>query len=105
MKRIVFLTPSDADWGFRLAGAGQRVVAQREVETVLLELLSEAQTGLVVLDERLLAGITEERLSELERLWPGMVVVLPAPQRVVTEEEYALRLVQRAIGYQMRLRT
>jgi V/A-type H+-transporting ATPase subunit F len=104
MKRIVFLTPADAAWGFRLAGVGQRVVTPQEVETVLLELLRDPQTALAVLDERLLPGIAEERLAELERLRPGLVVVLPAPQRVVTAEEYALRLVQRAIGYQMRLR-
>ncbi len=105
MKRVVFLTPADAACGFRLTGVEQRTVSPEHAEAALLSLTADAGTALVVVDERLLGGIAEERLAELDRTWPGLVVVLPAPARAETEIDYALRLVRRAIGYQMRVRT
>lgn len=104
-KRVVFLTPADAAFGFRLTGVEQRTVTVEQAEAALLTLTAEPENALVVVDERLLPGIAEQRLAELDRAWPGLVVILPAPARVETEIDYALRLVRRAIGYQMRVRT
>jgi vacuolar-type H+-ATPase subunit F/Vma7 len=105
LKRVVFLTPADAACGFRLTGVEQRIVPPEQAEAALLALTAEEENALVVVDERLLGGIAEERLAEIERTWAGLVVVLPAPARAETEIDYALRLVRRAIGYQMRVRT
>ena len=59
---------------------------------------------MVVLDERLTRGMTQERLWAIERRWPGVIIVLPAPAKVaLAEEDYAMRLIRRAIGYQVRL--
>jgi V/A-type H+-transporting ATPase subunit F len=105
MSRIVFLTPPDTAGGFRLAGVGERTATPEAAEGALLELARDPQTGVIVVDERLLNAIPEERLAGVERDRPGLVVVLPAPERVAEEADYALRLVRRAIGYQMRIRT
>ncbi len=104
MKRIVVLTPADARFGFSLAGVSQLVLEPEEVDGTLAKIVQQAETGVVIIDERLVPAIPEKKLREIEKRWPGLVIVLPAPEKPETEvEDYALRLVRRAIGYQVRL--
>ncbi|BCR04728.1 hypothetical protein DESUT3_17970 [Desulfuromonas versatilis] len=104
MKRIVFLTPADARYGFSLAGVTQLTLEPEEVDRALGEMVQQPETGVVVIDERLVPAIPEKKLQEIEKRWPGLVIVLPAPEKPEIEiEDYALRLVRRAIGYQVRL--
>ena len=67
--------------------------------------MADPDSGVVVIDERLLTGIGEERFREMERRWYGMLIVLPSPEKVGAEgvEDYAQRLIKRAIGYHVRL--
>ncbi len=104
MKNIVFITLRDAHHGFSLTGVTQYTVAVEEAETTLAQALAEPEGGVVVIDERLLAGINEKRLREMERRWFGILVVLPAPEKGGgVEEDYALRIIRQAIGYHVRL--
>jgi len=104
MKAIVFLTPPDARYGFRLTGVLQKEAVSDEAESELRHWLGDAGTGVVVIDERLFRHISESRVGDMERRWPGKIVVLPAPKRVETvEEDYLLRMVRKAIGYQVKL--
>lgn len=104
MNRIVVLTPSDADPGFACAGASQHAVPPGETAATLHQALQEAGSGVVILDERLVTEIGEEMLHELEEGWPGVLVVLPAPGGIGVGEDYATRLIRRAIGYQVQVR-
>ena len=54
MKKIFFLTAPDSEYGFSLAGVTQYVTDEKDVESKLKKLLSRQDTGLVVMDERLL---------------------------------------------------
>ena len=105
MKNLVFITPADARHGFSLAGARQLVVSAAEAEATLRRVLADPDTRVAVIDERLLAGIAEERFQEMEKRWFGVLIVLPAPAKAGAElaEDYALRLIRRAIGYHVRL--
>jgi V/A-type H+-transporting ATPase subunit F len=104
MKRIVVLTPSDARHGFSLTGVRQQVVDPAALENALLELTGDPGIAVLVVDERLITSAAQDRIAALERRWAGLLVVLPAPEpRVETGEDYALRLIRRAIGYQVRL--
>ena len=104
MKRIVVIAPADARHGFALAGVRQLTSAPADLDATLQELMRDPATGVVIVDERLVAGPAQQRLRQLERRWTGLVVVLPAPGEAVRiEEDYALRLIRRAIGYQVRL--
>ena len=105
MNRIVVLTPSDADNGFACSGAIQHAVPTGQTVTMLQQALEEAGSGVVILDERLVAEVGEELLHELEERWPGVLVVLPAPGGSGASEDYATRLIRRAIGYQVKVRT
>lgn len=104
MKRIVFVTPPDARYGFSLVGVRQVVVGPDTLQKALLELVDDSGIGVVVIDERLVTGPAQERIRQLEKRWPGLIIVLPAPQEVArVEEDYAMGLIRRAIGYQVRL--
>lgn len=104
MKKIVFITPPDAEYGFNLTGVTQYSVDVEEIEEVLKSVMAEPDTGVVVVDERLIKGINEERLRGMEERWHGVLLVLPAPERAGIEvEDYAMRLIKRAIGYHVRL--
>lgn len=105
MKKIVFITPKNAEYGFSLAGVTQYAVTKKEAEGILKNALGEPDTGVIVIDERLTKGIDEDEMREMEKKWYGVLLILPAPEKPVVEmEDYALRLMKRAIGYHVRLR-
>jgi len=111
MKRIVFITPPDAEYGFNLAGVPQSAVGVVEAEDALRTAMADPEMGLIILDERLMAsgqagqGVPAELLQELEHGWHGILLVLPAPIKPPDEvEDYASRLIRRAIGYHVRLK-
>jgi vacuolar-type H+-ATPase subunit F/Vma7 len=104
MKKIAFITPSDASYGFSLSGVPQYAVKAVDAEVTLKRTMTETGTGLIIIDERLLQGMPEERLRELEHGWHGILLVLPSPEKPPPEiEDYAARLIRRAIGYHVRL--
>ncbi len=105
MKKIVFLTTCDARYGFSLAGIDHHVVELSEAEAELDALTAEPDNGLVIVDERLVRGAVEERFQANEDDdWQGILLVLPSPEKLAPEaEDYAARLIRRAIGYHVRL--
>ena len=105
MKKITFMTPLDAEYGFSLTGVPQHVLDPADVEGALARTMAEPDIGLAVIDERLIAGMPDERLRELEQAWQGILLVLPSPVKPPAEvEDYAARLIRRAIGYHVRLK-
>jgi vacuolar-type H+-ATPase subunit F/Vma7 len=104
MKKVVFITPVDAELGFKLTGVSHYVAREEEAEAAIRKIIREPDTGLVIIDEQLVKGIAEDRLKEIEKSWHGILVVLPSPERPEGElEDYAVRLIRRAIGYHVRL--
>ena len=105
MKKVIFITEQAAQPGFALAGIDQYVAEPQELEEFLTRAIGDAEVGLVVIDERLTAGIDEERLREIESAWHGVIVVLPSPLAGIGKiEDYAARLIRRAVGYHVRIR-
>ena len=104
MKKIVFITARDAEFGFSLAGITHHVVETAGTEELLDSVMAEPDNGLVIIDERLMRGGLEERMREQEKAWTGILLVLPSPETLPAEvEDYAARLIRRAIGYHVRL--
>jgi vacuolar-type H+-ATPase subunit F/Vma7 len=105
MKTISFITPPDASYGFSLGGVPQNAVKTDDAEATLKRTMTETDAGLIIIDERLLQGMSEERLRELEQGWHGILLVLPSPEKPPPEvEDYAARMIRRAIGYHVRLK-
>lgn len=104
MKQVLVMTPPDARHGFALTGVRQSTILPGQLLAELRVALADPAVGLVVVDERLAGGGSQVQLRQLEQRSPGVVVLLPAPEAgPPLEEDYVLRLIRRAIGYQVRL--
>ena len=105
MKKVIFITEPAARLGFGLAGIDQYIAEPQELEDILGKAVSDPDNGLIVIDERLTTSIDEERMREIEGAWHGVIVVLPSPLAGPGEiEDYAARLIRRAVGYHVRIR-
>lgn len=104
MGKIIVITPEDAAFGFRLAGAVHYVSRREDLEKTLLNARGDPDAGIAIIDERLLEDRSEENVKEIETMWKGIFIVLPSPvRRGPDTEDYAARLIRRAIGYHMRV--
>jgi V/A-type H+/Na+-transporting ATPase subunit F len=103
MNRVVFITPRDARYGFSLSGVSQQVAAPEEAEAAVQRAMADPDSGVVIIDERLVGAIGDKRFREMEKRWYGILLVLPAPEMAGAVEDYAERLIRRVIGYQVRL--
>jgi vacuolar-type H+-ATPase subunit F/Vma7 len=104
VKRIVFITARESEYGFGLAGVTHYTSTPEELEERLREVLDKEDTGIVVLEEQLAKGISEERLRQIDERWHGILLILPSPEEYAGEEDYAQNLIRKAIGYHVRLR-
>lgn len=103
--RIVFITPEDVPFGFAIAGFEQLMTDVDTADTVLHQAAAENDVGLIVIDERLLAGVDDEGLRRLQEQWHGILLVLPTPvDAVPAAEDYLQGLIRRALGYHVRIR-
>lgn len=104
MKKIIVITPPDRELGFSLTGVSHYVTKKEKAESTIRSITGEPDTGLVIIDEELVKGIPEGKFKEIEKTLSGILVVLPSPERPELEiEDYAVRLIRRAIGYHVRL--
>ena len=103
-KRIIFFTDKDARYGFGLAGFEQHVCDTDELESLLEQFIQKPEYGLVVIDERLVTESIDNRLREMERGLDLVFVIMPPPLKTETKrEDYAVRLLRKAIGYHVQL--
>lgn len=101
---MAFLVPPDVHLGFGLAGIRAQHCSPAELVQIVRELMREEQVGIIAIEERLLDHNSSEALPLLEKNWPGLLIVLPAPGiGEVAREDYAMQLINKAIGYHVRL--
>jgi V/A-type H+-transporting ATPase subunit F len=104
VKKILFITLPDAQYGFRLAGVEQIVAAPEEGAAKLLDATKDPAVGMIVVDERLTDKSVQKEIASLQRRWEGVIAVLPAPGKLPSsQEDYAMRLIREAVGYQVRV--
>jgi len=103
LKQCIVITPNDGRYGFNLAGLEQAVTEPGRVLPTLQELLAGNRYSFVIVDERLLQAVDGAQLRALENRWQAVIIALPAPEGGQIEEDYALQLIRRAIGYHVRL--
>ncbi|MCK4507181.1 MAG: ATPase [Desulfuromonadales bacterium] len=104
MKEILFLTMEDSAPGFALTGVRQQILNREEAWSTIQQACADAEVGVIAADTRLLEKLDQVRLRELTDRWSGVLVTLPAPadKRTPPSDELQ-RLVQRALGYHVRL--
>ena len=104
MKEILFLTPEDSAPGFALTGIRQQTMSPDEVWEKLQKAFADPEIGVIAVDNRLLENIDPVRLRELTERWPCVLVTLPSPAGLRAPPADELQyLVQRALGYHVRL--
>ncbi|PLX78659.1 MAG: ATPase [Desulfuromonas sp.] len=106
MKQVIILTPEDGAKGFALTGIRQWCLEAEDLWAVLKKVMNDPEVGVAAVDARLLTEGDVKRMHELAEHWTGVLVTLPAPareKRVAGDE--LQRLVQRALGYHVRLET
>lgn len=104
MKEILFLTLADSEPGFALTGVRQQTLTADKTWEVLQKVCSDVEIGVIAIDSRLLEEVDPLRLREVTERWPGVMVTLPAPaDRRAPPGDELQRLVQRALGYHVRL--
>ena len=104
MKKILAATPHDAAGGFAIAGIVQRETPPGQLATLIDAAAPDDAIGVVAIDERLIDASSQEHLREVERSADSVIVVLPSPGAPARpEDDYARRLIRRAIGYQVKV--
>ena len=103
-SQIVFITEKDARYGFSLAGFRQFECEDSEFSGLLDEIAVKNEFGLYVVDERLVNEQNENKIRELEKTSDLVFVILPPPaEAAARREDYAARLLRKAIGYHVKL--
>ena len=103
-RRIIFFTTDDARHGFSLAGFEHHFCTGEEIAELLERFIANPEYGLYVIDERLITENLEKRLREVERVSDLVFVILPPPlEEAAGREDYAVRLLRKAIGYHIQL--
>lgn len=105
MKGCIFLTAADAGHGIGLAGFRQLVTDPANLAAEFEKIVRSGEAGLVIIDERLLAGTDTGRIRALEKNFGGALVVLPSPDAQLEggAADYGSRLIARVLGYQIKL--
>jgi vacuolar-type H+-ATPase subunit F/Vma7 len=93
--------------GFSLAGLpAHEVVAPRDAAAVLSELVRRDDIGIVLVEQSVLSALGAAAERELTRRPSPVIVPFPGPTwraREEAPESLILELLQRAIGYRVRL--
>ena len=107
MKRAVLVTRRLARYGFELAGFQQIITDEEHILEILEESMGNKEIGLLVVDESLLQVLEQEKVEMLEKRWDGVLVALPAPveEEGLVDEDYAMALISRVLGYRMKVIT
>ena len=104
MRKVLVLAPEPPVSGFAIAGVTARAADACQLPDLMDAAIADASVGVLAIDERLIDPPAHARIRELERHWRGALVVVPSPGRAARpEDDYARRLIRRAIGYQVRV--
>ncbi|NLW76420.1 V-type ATP synthase subunit F [Methanospirillum purgamenti] len=106
MYKVVIITDPESATGFRLAGsdvleAEDSVTASR----LLSSLLHEDETGIIAVREDFLANLDKSLYEEIERCYHPVIIPIPAPRKGDEVSGYVERLLRRAIGYNVVMRS
>ncbi|MBI5642940.1 MAG: hypothetical protein HY954_05640 [Deltaproteobacteria bacterium] len=108
MADFLIITGAGESLGFRCAGLDSREVKEGEdISGLLLNLQSEGRYGLVAIEERFLNRVSENVMKRIRKKGLPIIIPLNLPQKWA-EVEYGespiVRLIRRAIGYQIKLK-
>jgi vacuolar-type H+-ATPase subunit F/Vma7 len=96
-----------ASAGFSLAGIPSHEVSDRDASSMLAELTQRDDVTVLLIEQSVLDALEPSFQQELFRRAAPIIVPFPAPswkEEAVAADRFILDLLQRAIGYRVRLR-
>ncbi len=107
MYKLVVLTDPETSHGFRLAGVDvYEADSPESARSRLIDLINDDRSGIIAVDEDLMAVIDDRLKEKIDRLYRPIVIPIPSKKKVeITDErpEYIRRLIRRAIGFDIKL--
>ncbi len=108
MSEFLIITAPGASLGFRCAGvecfeAGDGV----DVPSFLFKLQAEGRYGLVAVEEKILKRVSDNEMRRINKRGLPIIIPINIPEKwgeVEFGESPVVRLIRRAIGYQIKIR-
>lgn len=108
MAEFLIITGPGASLGFRCAGvecfeAGGDV----DLPSFLLKLQAEGRYGLVAVEEKMLKKVSEHEMRRINKRGLPIIIPINIPEKwgeVEFGESPVVRLIRRAIGYQIKIK-
>jgi V/A-type H+-transporting ATPase subunit F len=105
MYKFVVVTDSDRASGFRLAGAEVIEAADAwEARGLIPPLLYKDDIGIVAVNEEYMLSLDEKVMDRIEKMHRPLIIPLPSKSKEVDRRTYIVRLLRKAIGYNIVLK-
>ena len=108
MPELIVITAPGDSAGFRCAGLDCREAAPGEdISSMLIAIQAEGKYGLVVIEDMLYRKVSDTALKRLRKKALPIILPVNVPKKwgvVEGEESPVVRLIRRAIGYQIKIK-
>lgn len=108
MSDLLVITGQGASLGFQTAGLETlEVDAKTDISGLLLGLQAGARYGLIAIEENLLEKVSANAMKRLRKKGLPVIIPINLPMRwgeAEAGESPVVRLIRRAIGYQIKLK-
>ncbi len=102
-KKIIFITSEKCKYLFSLTGFRQFIAHESATAAKIIDEISGDDTiGAIFIEETVFNGLDDSYKYFLEKRWDGIVAKIPSPS-LWSEESYILKLINRALGYQVKI--
>jgi V/A-type H+-transporting ATPase subunit F len=106
MYKVVVITDPESATGFRLAGSDVMEVADSmQASLHLSSLLHDEEIGIIAIREDFFAQLDKSLYEQVERCYHPVIIPIPAPRKGDAVSGYVERLLRRAIGYNVVMRS
>ena len=108
MGKVVALLDKETGLGFRLAGIeSQLTESVADLVSSVESLMRDPNVDIILLDQEMYREISEQARKRIEYSISPIIVPIPTVKILsgkAPTEEYLARLIQRAVGYQIKIR-
>ena len=108
MAGFLVITDKGASLGFRCAGFDTlEVSGEEDISQLLLNLQNDGRWGLIAVEERLLDRVSEYAMRRIRKRGLPVILHINIPQRWEERgfgESPVVRLIRKAIGYQIKIK-
>ena len=106
MYKFVVVTDRDRASGFRLAGVEVlEAGTMDEARKVIPPLLYQDDIGIVAVNEEFMLSLDEKLMDRIEKMHRPLIIPLPSKSKEIDRRTYIERLLRKAIGYNIVLKS